>query len=338
MDRILFNTDKEMARYVAGEFVLSVEAIQPKINDAVERFIIPMIGEPTLMIATDAYGAEQEMSEHERNLYDRVAKSAIHLALAIGYAGLNVRLTAGGIGVTTGDNMAIASAERVRQYAEERAIDGQIALDELLKYLEANTDEFTEYLESEERRNQRSNFVYSNEVMNQYVMPGVMRWAFNQMKPAITRVEETIIKGVLCKELYDHLKELVIAEVENPDYGVYAPLVPMIQDVVSNLALAASVDRIGLRIDTVHGVYQSFYKNSNEPLQSKQMAGNDLSPIAAQYKIEGNNALEALKKELLTNVDTYVLYKESSCYTAPEENYTRNQIDNGIPGMTNFGF
>lgn len=337
MDRILFNTSEEMAAFVAGEFVLNVDAIQPKINDAIDRFIIPMIGEDTVNIAINAYGAEDEMSDEVRKLYDLIAKSSIHFALATGYADLNVRLTAGGFGVSTGENMAIASAERVRQYAESRAIDAQIALDALIAYLESNTDSFNEYLESDERKNQREHFVYSTEVMNEYVMPGVMRWAFTQIKPAIRRVEETIIKGVLCKELYDHLKQLVISEVSAPDYGDYAPLVPMIQDVVSNLALAASIDRIGLKIDTVHGVYQSFYKNSNDPLQSKQVTGNDLSPIAAQYKVEGNNALEALKKELLANVDTYVLYKESTCYTAPEENYTTNEIDNGIAGAVFFG-
>lgn len=341
MDKIFFDSDEEFAAFIPGEMVVSVKSIQPRINDVTSKYIKPLVGEDLIEEVIDAYAEEAAMSEEMTELYNHMCKAVAHLSMALSTPDLNVRAAVGGFGVSTGQDIAIASQERVRAYAESRAIDGQSAIDDLIDFLEKNSETYTTYRDSDERKQSKVNFVNSPIEFNRFVVPGINRWVFLQIKPMMTLVEDTIIKGTLCKELYDHIKGIIKTNDPNvdgvPDFGVYAPLVPLIQNAVANLTLARTVDRIGLKVDTAVGVYQSFYKNANEPQQSKNVAGTDMSALAQQYRMDGERAMEQLKKELLDNVSDYPLYEDSDCYNSPEENFTTNETDNEIPGAVFFG-
>lgn len=324
----LFATDNHFSELLAGETTVSLAAISPRIDDVIDEFIIPITGPDLLNAICTEVISEQEMSEEIKKVHRLVAKAAAHLSLAISADDLNVKSAVGGFVVTTGESVNIASSERVRRWAEQRAIDGQNALNKLISFLEKNADTYPLYAESDHRAGSFKNFVNSSDEMNEFIVPGVGWLVFKRMLPQITLVEDTIIRETLCQPLYDHLKS-VIKNRDGltdgvPDFGPYVPLIPLIQRAVCNLALSQSMTRLGLKLDYNYGIYQSFYKNANEPAQSELVKGADLRSAEQVYLKDGQRAMEILKKELQDNVEDYPLYGNSPCYSAPEENYTKN--------------
>jgi len=336
----LFTENQDFLQFIPGESNVSIDTIESRIDDVVERIIIPIVSEAQMDALLTAMDGEAALSDADKKLCDKIRRAVANISMAMSVDDLNVTSNVGGFTTKTTENGAIASGERVRRYAEARSVDGNVAIDSLIRFLEKNVDDFTLYRDSDERKNLYLNFVNTSDDANKYLVPQIGRMAFTQIIPIINDIEERLIRRTLCDDLYDFLKAVIKDRTVDGDgaldFGVYAPLVPHIQRAVINLAVAETMQQRSLKIDSTHGVYLTFYKNANEPAQSATAKDAQMLVPEAQYKNRGERAMEDLKRELLKNIDTYVFYKESDCYVTPEENYTKND-DEDVKGVAFFG-
>jgi hypothetical protein len=320
----VFTDKSQFVELIPGELNIGLDTIQPRIDDVVDKFIVPVVSKVQMDALLLLVDANEELSEENEALLKKIRKAVAHWSMALSAADLDVTIGAGGATVKTGENIAIASGERVRKYVENRMMDAQSAMDDLIKHLDENATNYPQYASSAERAKTYKYFINTTEQLQDILVPAPGRWLLERMKPVIADVEQRYILHVLCTPLYDHLKELIknrggVTQTTGVDFGVYAPLVSMIERAVAHLAFSEAIDQIGLKVDVVHGVYISYYRNANEPAQSTSKAGEDLRWIREQNKERGTTALQQLKEELLKNASSYPLYESSDCYIAPED-------------------
>lgn len=320
----IFTDDSQLLELIPGELNVSIKTLQPRIDSVVDTFIVPVVSAEQMAVLLPLVDTDVELDEANEQLLKRIRIAVAHWTLALSTADLDVTISAGGATVQTGENVSIASGERVRKYVDNRMMDAQRGMDELIKYLDENATLYAEYAASSARQKTFDNFINTTTQLNGLLTPMPGRWVLDKMKPCITDVENNYIRKILCEPLYAHLKDLIknrvgVTQTTGVDFGAYAPLVPYIERVVAHLAFADAIDQIGLKIDVVHGVYVSYYRNANEPAQSQSKAHDDVRWPREQHKERGLAALQELKQELLKNVTNYPLYESSDCYTAPEE-------------------
>ncbi len=337
----LFTNLSHFTDYLPGESNLSLAVLNPRVEDVVGKYIVPVMSESLYETVTADLDSETAIEEPTKGLIKRMRKAAVHLTMAVGAPDFNVRASNGGFTVGEGERVNIASAERVRQYVETRSNDAQYAMDDLIAYLDKHASDtvFIGYLGSAEQRAQYVNFVNDTATMHKYLVTRPGRWVFEQLRTTIEYVEQKYVLPVLCDDLFAHLKNIIAERTKgedgNLDFGVYMPLMRHIERAVSHYALAYGLNELGLKVTADGGVYRSFYKNANEPNQSSaptETSGNK------QYEFNmkmGGEALSSLKAELMKNATNYPLYAESDCYVLGDKRSAHLDIEEQTKGGLN---
>jgi len=333
----LFSDDQQFTELVPGSHNLSLAVMQARIDDVVERHIIPVTTRVVYEEMIALLNQEAAVEGINLKFIELARKAVVHIALAQSTTDLNVRASAGGFTVNAqSETTAVASAERVRQFAENRSMDAQLAMDDLIEFMDANAASFAGYGASVERIQLHQHFIHSTSQLNSIMVMRPGRWVLQMMAPVFEYVEEKYLRSALCDELYVHLKSLLttrsgVTATTPVDYDVYKPLIRHIELAVAHLGMQYAIDELGLKLNVQNGFYKSFYKNANEPAQSQNVGDYGVLKVQAHHKAMGAEALSNLSKELQKNFANYPLYANSECYTnsISREVYMREEDMNG---------
>lgn len=329
----IFTTDDQFVKLIPGQLNVSLDVLQSRIDDVMERFIAPIVSNAQLEVLLPLLEGSEPLTEENEKLTYRIRKAAAHITMALSAVDLDVTASAGGFTVASGEKVVVASSERVRKYIESRAMDGQRALDELMKFMDANVGDYAAYEASDERTKQYLNFINTTDEMERVLIPTPGRWVMDRMRSVMTYVEENYLRKALCDPLYEHLKTLIkertgVTPTTGVTFGVYAPLIPMIERAVANLAFSEAVTQLGVRVDAANGVYITWYNSPNETAKSEAADKSMTQVMKGECFERGTRELQRLREELLKNVSDYPLYESSDCYTAPDEmDYSTVQAD-----------
>lgn len=197
----LFTTIDELKRYVKINASIPYEAISPYIHDAMDIYIVPHIGEALASKADE--GLDSGLTEHVRR-----SLGPLTLALATDELGIQY----GDSGITV-DNVqgkrSPANEAKIAAAKQNLFFRGMQALDRLLSYLSANTQEYPEYMNHEATFLQSSCYIRS---AMEFQEEGLVQidgstLTYRTMLPTIRQIQDTTLVKLISPDLADKLKE-----------------------------------------------------------------------------------------------------------------------------------
>ncbi len=197
----LLPTIDDLKRYVKINASIPYEAIEPYIHDAMDIYIVPHIGQAL---------ADKANSDTDAELAERVCRSLGPLTLALATDELGIQYGDSGITV---DNVqgkrSPANEAKIAAAKQNLFFRGMQALDRLLSYLSANTQEYPEYMNHEATFLQSSCYIRS---AMEFQEEGLVQidgstLTYRTMLPTIRQIQDTTLVKLISPDLADKLKE-----------------------------------------------------------------------------------------------------------------------------------
>lgn len=213
------------------------------------------------------------------------------------------------------------------RYREENWEEGQDAIEQLLLFLEDNTDTFTSWATSDEFKAYRGLFIQTASEFNSlYPSPAPQR-NFHALRPKMVDVEENIIRPFLGDALYADLKEKAI--LESPGYtDEQKQLIAKLKKAIAYHTVEFSVPFLSVKI-TAAGISivasASFSSNDQENTRS----GADHKTISDLVNSCNHSARMWLKNAadyLLANSETFTTWPGNQSTTSEEDDYETTSV------------
>lgn len=237
-----------------------------------------------------------------------IANKALINAIAV----LNINVTSGGFTVNQSAGKGVASMNRVEALKDQLNLNFQHHYSELVSLLVAHTSEFEGYANTVQRKSILGGFVNYPEEFNSGLVGIRLNWyAIFQMRSYMRSIEYSFLPKILGSELYADMSSKIMS---GTSLGVYAPILPFIHKAVASQTFADTCLNLGIRVDE-RGTYLSFIRNANDPNQTQALTPRVEGTMALSHKQKAERDWLALAEHLMTNADTYTLFKNSTAYT-----------------------
>jgi hypothetical protein len=329
-EELIINSEAEYRKHIPANVALDYNVIETFLPIAQHEWIEPVVGTALLEDILSKRSDALILDETHLQLQNYMQAPLAYIVSIEAIPHLNVNARAGGFTVNVSDGASVASKWRVNELKDSLGKMAQRALDKLVEFLDTNRDSFTDYKGSEQEKSRFANFINTSKDWNKSVQMRLGAWMLDHIRPTMSLVEERVIPGIICDELYADLKEKIA---DRSNLGDYAPLLPLIQPVVANYT---AVELIGLGTINIEsdGVYVKWSDGDDALSQKRAANDNERSTAGLNFERQGAQAIELLKKELVKNIDKYPLYAESSCYTAGVSRKIEASQNGGIfPGL-----
>lgn len=314
------NHPDEIKKFIAINQNFEFGSIEPYITEA-EEMVASYLDESTYETLKSEYEAGN-LSEPMVNLLPYVQRPVINYAYYLYIAIGSVHVTDAGINVSRSDRSEPAPQWKINKLEASFLAAGDKGLDKMLEFLEKNTGTYPDWLNSEAYTELKGNFLQTAKEATKFININGSRRVFILLKTQISYVEEIIIQGLVCKDLYQTLKSGIMAgnlSAEN------TALVEKLKPIVAVLSLKYAIPQLRLRITSSGIMVNSFSDgiNSKDQASDKQVSEliKDLSDKSQQYT-------DHLKKFLEDNIGDYPLYANSECYTLKADPGPRHRVEN----------
>lgn len=203
-------TVESAKKYVRLPNTVTPENYDPFIPDATAKYLQPYFGD-ALLLKLDEYsdGSIEVAGEAKPKwdtLLDLTRRSLSRFTFFLATPSLDVNITEGGFSVTSTQQMAPASKERVGSFKESMEDLGYQALDGVLKFLDDNQSVFTEWTASDAFKAYDRGFIRSAAVFQKYIDIQSSRLKFFALRQAMDRVEALTVIPILGQALATALK------------------------------------------------------------------------------------------------------------------------------------
>jgi hypothetical protein len=278
----------------------------PFIEQAERKYILPLLEnelyEDLQKFCNDhgnwmSGGSGGEDEDKTLALVNLIRIAELNLAYYIGFAPLNVKISDGGF-QRTGESEAFKGLYKyqegdLKSFFETTGYNG---LDDMLKYIEENIENFPEWEDSSIYTTRKTAIIKDPETFDSICFINKSRLIFLRLQRYMTEVIDFDIKPLLGTEWTTLMMELAKA---NPD-AKYVTLVPQIQKPLAYLSCAKLIEKTGSLTD--RGLYFEG-KNSMFPDDSykRPAAGSEVEMAVSSYKSTGMQYLEALRQYLILN-------------------------------------
>jgi hypothetical protein len=300
---MLFKTIDDVKLYIKVNGTVDIRNLEPFGNDAQEKYLRPFLG-ATLFTELTTYTDDNEAvpewnsitPEDVKNYLEQLlpfAKNALAKFIFVLSSPItDLQITDGGFQVIMNQNMAPASAERVKKFTEGLEVQGYDCIETMLRFLEAKVDQYPSWKSSEAYTRELRNFINSAEEFNKYVNIGSSRLTFLRWRNTIDNVEILQVDPVISPDLASKIR-LQIQEKEVSDAN--KKILPYLCRAVANFA--ASVE-----------------------LQDPK------------FERLGEHYLGEARKIMDASVDDYPEYKASTAYSTTRTSYApyENSSDTGF--------
>lgn len=233
----------------------------------------------------------------------------------------SARITSRGITINLSENERAAAEWQIEKIEQNAYNSGMAALEELLKFLEANIATYTIYATYAHSANAKAFIASATEFNNYYHIP-VTRYTFIRLLPLINQYSD-FIKNVIGQNLYDTLLNSISAGTVT---DANAKILPYIRRYVTNMSIAKAFETLPLQVDNL-GI--TINDVTNQIRNRKQVQGNQLSNVAAAAQREAESQLNSLQIFLNDNISDYPLYAAATEYDSTATGEFENEADKG---------
>lgn len=311
----------EIADYIAIPGSLDIRYMKPAMLQAQRDHIENLIGADfydELLNPTDPLTAKEIAA------IEAIREPLAHLSVINALPHLNIKISQGGATQNNIQNETPAQWWQVRDQKRELVKNANNAMARLCEFLAKNAADYPTYEAGEAYKNNLRNFCNDFATAN-LILPKISsHYVFQQMRATMTRVDENIIFKTLGIQLYAHLKGLTIA---GDDWGVYKPLLPLIQKAEVSLAFASAALESIISWTPEFGIHVQLISEVETGRKSDPTNIAEREQLVRAHESKGREAITALKNELTANADTYVEYVAPEI---PVNKYVKTECKGGI--------
>lgn len=305
---MLFKNISEIQKFLPVGVGNEFNRLKPHIENAEKKYIRPLLGTSLADELQEFYDTPppEPMNDSQKACMVLLAKTQhalIHLAYFIGFDFLNVQISDKGfqrIESQTTKGLYHYQEMNLKKYFNDSGFNG---LDDVLVFLEENIVHFNEFKMADNYTVLKQSFLPTVKVVEEipFSLLG-SRLTFLALRPMVAYVEDSVIRKVLGKSIYDEVKQEM--KKDEPAAKV-AGLLPFIRKPLVYLASAyfmeetgASLDEKGLFFEKIDPVYRGQAKR--EPSTEERIAA-----MIARNRGIGAAYLEELKEYLDENWDDF---------------------------------
>jgi len=240
---ILATTD-DLKKYISISGSFQFPDFEPYVNKAADSFTVKYVGNlhtelDAVQTGTDAV-IKNQAREHLRS-----ALANFGYFMYLPYA--SVMMDSSGISVVNSDQRKTAEWWQIKDIRRELLRSGHQSMDLLLKLLEANPTNFTDYATNYSTINNEL-LVNSAIVFSKYYNISESRQTYLALQPMLRLVEDQYLHTFLCPELITALRPEVTGNLLKLKTAIQKAMVAFTVAKVSNIGLFILDDK-GLRID-----------------------------------------------------------------------------------------
>lgn len=314
---MLISSIQDFRKFIPIDANTNLSSIQPHIEDAERRYIVPLLGQDLYDELTDALSNPPPDEDFavllpfsQRPLAYYAQMLAIpHLAATFGDLGIRQH---------RGEDSDVAPRWLQEKLQFNALRHGDIYADELLAFLEAKAgdDKYASWYNSDANTKNSGFIVYSTQVASRHIDIGESRRIFLRIRPNIREIEQRIIPKLIgpaqYADLVSKLKAGTIAD-ESPE----AKLIALLEPIICKRALYLRLPFLRFTLGD-QGIF--LYSPGISEIQPAQLASDaDVKALRHQL-MDGELGYlrdeEELRQYLLSNIDNYPLVKASGVYTA----------------------
>ena len=304
----LFKTIDELVLFVPVMKSFDFDLVQPDIERAEEKWIIPIMGQAMYDELYEAYNTST-LTADETLLLKAARKPLAQLAFYLYAPKGNVNVGSSGIQQTHTENSKPAFQWASDQMLQSYFDGGYEGLDALQAFLDAHKDDFTTWATSDEYSESKELFVNTPKEFNKHFSINNSRRTFMAMRHILKRHNDLTIKDLLGADLWDEIKEQVIDEDVDAENET---LLTYIRPALVHLTVMDALTELSVKFDEF-GITIAVPSTSSttQNLQARQPAATGmLNDLHRKEKLYAEKQLVDLRAYLEANVATYPLYVE----------------------------
>ena len=288
----LFKTIEDIQKYVRVNGTLSIESLEGFERDVFEKYIRRYLSQELLDLIITWYNAtpvdNAPVNQPYVDLLPYIQNATIKFVMYMAAPTLDVQVTNSGFAVASTQNLAPASKDRVAAFRESMLAMSWDSIESMLKFLEKNKSDYTEWAESEACTIQTGLFINTAEEFNKHININDSVLRYLELRQTIEDVEILRIIPKISLEFADELKTQISA-VSLTDAN--KKVVPYIVKSIANYtvfmaemgdkyeAIAENYIMAAIRFMDLHRIDYPTYSDSIPlPTSYQQFDNNEKSP------------------------------------------------------------
>ncbi len=310
----LLTSIESFKKYVKVNINSDLKTLQPAIDEAERRYIIPIISQELYALLDEhVNGSGAGEDEKLDALLAQVEIPLASLAYWLHIPSGSVMMDDAGIHVLKTENYQPASQYKTEDLKESYAQTGFDAIDNLLEFLEQNKSDYPEWTESASYTIFHELFISTSKEFSKHYNIGNSRRTFLAIRHIIKHVQETFVKKIIGDELYaEILQQLEDDEESGSGEDILTTpnqtLLSFIRPAIAYLAIADATVELPLEFRN-NGIVLNATEGGFENIASKNPAEpSRLSSITIKAKEKGNDYLKRLQLWLIANASAYPLF------------------------------
>ena len=208
----LIKSIEEFKKFIRTGGSINLEGIIASIPDAQDKYLRDILGSELLTDLDEWHnldeGIQPTVAAYE-TILPYAQRALARFTLFLASPELDVILTDSGIGVVSTDNLTPASSDRVKKYDQSNEKRGWDNIETLLRFLEANQDDYPEWVSSDAYTKAIRNLVNSAEEFDSIVNIDKSRLYFSRIRNLIDDADLLHIKPTISSELFDSILDQI---------------------------------------------------------------------------------------------------------------------------------
>ena len=330
----LFNNISEIKDFVGGgaNISLHIDSIGPSINPTAKRHLIRWISESQYNALVTA--VDETPTSEETALLPYVQRP---LALLTMYEYSNIggiQIQESGFHRIETEHEKTAFKYQENNYKSYMLETGYEAIEDMLKFLEANEADYPLWQASTSYNRNKTLFVnYASEFRDLYAQY-ISRYTFEMIRPLIEDVERFAFIPLLGETEFNNLKTAILGKSLS---AVQQSLVNLIQRAVANFAIEEGLKRQWVQIKNGN-VVQTESLEPQSTRKESSAAMNALNVAVNNSELWANRHIAQIINFLSNNIDDFPDYKAhlDAQTEAEEEEETDECLDRLVCGCDEF--
>lgn len=280
-------------------------------------YILPAISlELYADLKAKAEAATPTLNAKEKIVFELLQEAEAKLAFWKWLPRGMVKISSSGVHIVTSENSKAAFQWMTDELARSWIEEGFSALEDALKFLHANLDDFAAYKNSDTYKENYSGFVNTATEMNEHFTMAMPRVTFLQTSAIRRRLERELIRPVLGEAL----AEQVITQIKDNNLSAAnKKIIGFIRAAVVNHTISRAVVELSITIDdrgiTLFRNKESLTTNVRVPAED-----NRLQHLMNSTRSAGDGYLSLLKYHLQKFAADYPLYVKTDNSPVYENN------------------
>lgn len=301
---------------------MSWETIEPFLNPAARKYLIPHVGRAFYDVIADAFN-DETITGPQVEALELMQRVVAHGAALDFSLRMNVNLTDMGPQQNSDKEGTSNSPSQwsfsTTNWNTVREMDQ--ALDSLLLYLDEQIKldnlVFVDYQSSNAYKKEGSDFFRTVEEMDDYLNIQGSRRAFNRIAKYFKKAERRYILPILGQEFYDELKTAYRSGTTTSEQDV---AVEIVQRCVAEFGAYEAIPHISAVWQNDGIVIVSKTDGFTSKSISNTLFGQSMiERVRAHTQEDGEKEIRELKSFLFVNADEYPTYKNSSAYSSEDD-------------------